>query len=112
LKHVKLLKAQAGPRRKVAIFTQNAQLLITIKAFSLVFMSIKIFKNLNHFSHGMHHSTYQWSLFVYVYDPKVQQNSTSPDAGYSDRLGSSGRSVENSTKLTVIGWSTVQCCGF
>jgi len=30
---------------------------------------------------------------------KVQCNSTYPDAGYPDRLGSSGKSVENSTKV-------------
>jgi len=67
-----------------------------------MFMSIKIFQNLNHFSHGMHHSIYQWSLFMYAYDSKIQQNSTNPDAGYPDWLGPSGRFVENNKKLTCL----------
>ena len=33
---------------------------------------------------------------------QVQENSTYPDAGYPGRLGSSGKSVENSTKLTCL----------
>jgi len=33
---------------------------------------------------------------------QVQQNSTSPDAGYPDRLVPSDRFVENSTKLTCL----------
>ena len=33
---------------------------------------------------------------------KVQQNSTYPDPGYPDRLGPSGKFVENSTKLTCL----------
>jgi len=31
---------------------------------------------------------------------KIQQNSTYPDADHSDRLGRTGKSVENSTKVT------------
>ena len=47
----------------------------------------------------------------------IQYNSTYPDADYPDRLGLSGKFVENSTKLnfleiTVIGSSTVQCYSF
>jgi len=48
---------------------------------------------------------------------QVQQNSTYPDIGYPDRLGPSGKSVENSTKenwLEITGYqinySKVQCC--
>jgi len=32
----------------------------------------------------------------------LQQNSIYPDAGYPDRLGLSGKFVENSTKLTCL----------
>jgi len=50
---------------------------------------------------------------------EVQWNFTYPDARYPDRLGPSGKFVENSTKLTCleitvyrIEYSTVQCYGF
>ena len=33
---------------------------------------------------------------------KLQSNSTYPDAGYPDRLGRSGKFVENSTKQTCL----------
>ena len=33
---------------------------------------------------------------------RIQYNSTYSDAGYADRLGASGKSVENSTKLTCL----------
>jgi hypothetical protein len=39
-----------------------------------------------------------WSLKIKQYE--VLQNSTNPNAGYPDRLGPSGKFVENSTKLT------------
>ena len=47
----------------------------------------------------------------------IQWNSVYPEAGYPNRLGPSGKSVENSTKLIclalpVIGSSTAQCYGF
>jgi len=50
-------------------------------------------------------------------DRDVQKNSTNPDAGYPDRLGPSGKFVENSAQLTclklpVIVTSTVQCYVF
>jgi hypothetical protein len=32
----------------------------------------------------------------------VQYNSTYPDSGFPDRLGPSGKSVDNSTKLTCL----------
>ena len=41
-----------------------------------------------------------WSLKIKQYE--VQHNSTYPDFGYPDRLGSSGKFVENSTKLTYL----------
>jgi len=43
----------------------------------------------------------------------LQQNSTNPAAGYPDRLGPSGKFVENSTKLSCLEITgTVQCYGF
>jgi len=59
LKHVKLLKSTGWPHViRSQFFTQDAQVLIIIKAFSFMFMSFKISKSLNHFSHGMHHSVH------------------------------------------------------
>jgi len=47
--------------------------------------------------------TYGSSILIrYRYFVKVQQNSTYTEAGYSDRLVPSGKSVENSTKLTCL----------
>ena len=41
----------------------------------------------------------------------IQYNFTYPDAGYPDRLGLSGKFVENSTKLTCLEITgTVQYC--
>ena len=39
-----------------------------------------------------------WSLKIKQYE--VQHNSTNPDAGYPDRLGPSGKLIDNSIKLT------------
>jgi len=41
------------------------------------------------------------TVFIFVRTKiRLQQKSTYPDAGYPDRLGSSGKSVENFKKLT------------
>ena len=49
----------------------------------------------------------------------IAQNSNCPDAGYPEQLGSSGKFIQNSKKLTCleitgyqIKYSTVQCYGF
>jgi hypothetical protein len=67
LNYVKWLKNTGWPHViRSQFFTQNALILIIIKSFSQMFVSIKIFKNVDHFSHGMHQSVYHWNLFSYV----------------------------------------------
>jgi hypothetical protein len=44
-----------------------------------------------------------WSPCIHI---SIWQNSTHPDAGCPDRLGPSGKFVENSTKLT---WLEITC---
>ena len=67
---------------------------IYFRIYSINYKSIKLYRY-------AHHACKKLDTELEL-QTHIQQNSTNPDAGYPDRLGPLGKSVDNSTKLTCL----------